>query len=97
MVGGNTIKSENIEIAILIFNLLHRARVRGSRKYRQTDKQTDTQTHRQTDRKFFYGSCDKGLRRRFAAQTRTARVFLSLRRRPVPAPVRGCEGGRAGR
>ena len=26
MVGGNKIKSENIEIAILIVNLLHRAR-----------------------------------------------------------------------
>ena len=31
------------------------------------DKQTDTQTYR----KFFYSSCDKGLRRRFAASRGT--------------------------
>ena len=66
-VGGKKIKSENIEIAILIFNLLHQAR--GRRKYRRTDRQTDRQTHRHTDRKFFYGSCDKGLRRRKGART----------------------------
>ena len=68
--GGDKIKIENIEIAIFIFKLLHRARGVES-----TDKQTDRQTDTQTDRKFFYSSCDKGLRRRFAAQTRSARDF----------------------
>ena len=48
-VGDIKIKSENIEIAFLIFNLLHRARVRGSRKYRQTDRHTDRHTDRQTE------------------------------------------------
>ena len=42
-------------------------------------------------------SSPTGLRRRFAAKTRTARVFRSLRRRPMPAAVRGCEGRRSGR
>ena len=53
MVGGNKIKSENIEIAILIFKLLHRAGADfcARRKYAQTDRQTHT--HTQTDRKFF--------------------------------------------
>ena len=46
-VGDNKIKSENIEIAILFFNLLHQAR--GSRKYRRTDRQTHRQTDTQTE------------------------------------------------
>ena len=65
--------------------------MRGRRKSGQKDTHTDTQTE------MFYSSCDKGLRRRFAAQTRSARLSRSLRRGPVPAPVRGSEGGRAGR
>ena len=89
--GGDKIKSKNIEIAILIFKLLHRARGVES-----TDAQTDRHTDRQTE-SFFMVVVNKGLRRRFASQTRTARVFRSLRRGPVPAPVRGCEGGRSGR
>ena len=49
MVGGEKIKTENIEIAILIFNLLHRAGADfcARRKYGQTDRHTDTQTDRQ--------------------------------------------------
>ena len=78
--------------------MLHRARAdvcARALKFR-TNIHTDTQTHTQTEI-FFDSSCDKGLRRRFAAQTRTARVFRSLRRGPVPAPVRGSEGGQSGR
>ena len=46
-VGGNKIKTENIEIAILIFNLLHQAS--GRRKYRRTDRQTHRHTDTQTE------------------------------------------------
>ena len=45
-VGDNKIKSENIEIAILIFKLLHRAGADfcARRKYAQTDRHTHTHT-----------------------------------------------------
>ena len=52
MVGGKKIKSENIEIAILIFKLLHCAGAgvctRLCAGVESTDKQTDRHTH--TDR-----------------------------------------------
>ena len=42
-------------------------------------------------------SCDKGLQCGLEAQTRTSRVSCSLKRDPVPPPVRSSEDGHAGR